>query len=484
MSKRMWSLEWAKDLYKAGNDYREITKILNEHYGIETVNNTIATAFTKISRLERNGMDKEHNKNMYDKKGVEFVEEFKEGQDERKPRYIEKSNYFIINSKTNSVSISKTKLRKLKEMYCLSKMTINQVCLELEISRNDFNLIKTAFGITKDDVPVLDEDLEDIEEAVTKTLQKKKQLYFTKLQVNELTNAAKLLEKYEKKEYWLNRVSEKVDASFKDWTPPKVNVLKKVDNGRMYELPIYDVHFGKMAWKPETGENFDYKIAKQRFMFVIEDVLQKLKGEKFEKVLFPIGQDFFNYDTIDGKTTLGTSQDNDLRWQKLYNEGIKLLVTATTELQKLGKVECFYSPGNHDTMTSYYATSYVDAWFRNNENVHIDLSPNVRHYVEFGKTLLGFTHTNKERTRIFGDMQSEMPEAWGRTLFREWHGGHLHSNHVKEMYGVTVRNLSCITGKDAWHHQFGYSGAIARVQSFIYDKERGPENILITNVMR
>jgi len=38
--------------------------------------------------------------------------------------------------------------------------------------------------------------------------------------------------------------------------------------------------------------------------------------------------------------------------------------------------------------------------------------------VEFGKCLIGFTHGDKEKKRIFGNMQVEVPEAWGRTLYR------------------------------------------------------------------
>ena len=74
-------------------------------------------------------------------------------------------------------------------------------------------------------------------------------------------------------------------------------------------------------------------------------------------------------------------------------------------------------------------------------------------------------------------MQMKLLEAWGRTLFREWHLGHLHSEQVKEEHGVKVRNLSSVTATDSWHYTSGYVGAIATSQSFVWDKERGLREI-------
>jgi len=409
----------------------------------------------------------------------------KEGQEEYTPPYDDNGDHYIVYGKNNNVTITKENLRKLKNLYCLQKTTINTLCWQMEMPRRDFFLVKTAFGITKDDVPYLDEDLETktTEELANETLMEKKRLYFISLQEKEIDDMKKELSKYRQKDYFIQFIDDRIKEHFDNWTPPTVNIVI-ANNGKMLEVPIYDLHFGKLAWSPETGENYDYKIASDRFNYVIDDIVSRMNGKKFERILFPIGQDYFNYDTIDGKTTLGTSQDNDLRWQKLYDKGIELLVNAIYKLSALGGVETFYCSGNHDEMTSYYATQYISAWFWQDKNVSVDTSPNPRKYIEFGKNLIGFTHTDKEKKRIFGDMQVECPEAWGRTLYREWHGGHLHSEQTKENSGVVVRNLSSITAKDAWHHKHGYSGAIARVQSFVYDKENGPEEILITNVRR
>ena len=361
---------------------------------------------------------------------------------------------------------------------------MNGVCAEMNLTRDEFYAIKTAFGITKDDVQVIDEDLDDMDNAIELSLQQKKKQFKLKLIEQENASMRKENENFRRRDYLIEKVRDCTKEIFENWESPTIIIPDITNNGQMYELPMYDVHLNKLSWEPETGENYDHKIAAERFNFIIDENINRLKGEKFERVIFPIGQDFFNSDTEDGKTTKGTPQDNDCRWAKMFAFGKRLLIDGIEKLKELGPVEVIYSPGNHDELTSFYVTEVIDAYFRNDDYVTVNTSPNPRKYIKFGKTMIGFTHLDKEKKRIEGDMQVEEPKMWADTIFREWHGGHLHSEQTREMNGIIIRNLSSITAKDVWHHKHGYSGAIARVQSFIYDKKRGPQNILITNVMR
>ncbi len=418
------------------------------------------------------------------KKEQHYVGERK-GHEERKPIVEDCGDYYIIKNAngTRKVTISKASLRVLKQLYCEQKLTINQVCRELDIPRRDFWLIKTAFAITKDDVPVLDQDLDgNIDQLVEESLERKKQQYFIKLQQREIESAFKELEQYRKQDYFLGKIHRLMLAHQFDYDGPKVPFRPRTSSGLMLEVPIVDLHLAKLSWEPETGENYDSKIAEKRFMGVIYDVVERAQKYEFEQIVFPIGNDFFNYDDLTGSTTKGTPQDNDSRWQKLFLKGTELLVKAIDLLAQLAPVRVFQIPGNHDTMVSWYAVCYLQAWFKNHSDVKIDTNPRSRKYVEFGKCLIGFTHGDKEKKRIFGNMQVEVPEAWGRTLYREWHTGHLHSEQVKEEHGVKVRSLSSVTAKDAWHYVSGYVGALAASQSFVWDKEKGLREIWYSTV--
>jgi hypothetical protein len=64
----------------------------------------------------------------------------------------------------------------------------------------------------------------------------------------------------------------------------------------MLELPILDVHLGKLSWNEEThGGDYDLKIAGDDFSFTINDLIDKVTLANITRGdCVPIGQDFFN----------------------------------------------------------------------------------------------------------------------------------------------------------------------------------------------
>ena len=79
-------------------------------------------------------------------------------------------------------------------------------------------------------------------------------------------------------------------------------------------------------------------------------------------------------------------------------------------------------------------------------------------------------------------MQIEAAQDWGRTTWREYHLGHLHTERAEEKNGITFRRISSITAPDAWHSENGFIGSVRRAQAFIWDKNKGLEAILNSNV--
>jgi len=251
----------------------------------------------------------------------------------------------------------------------------------------------------------------------------------------------------------------------------KYSNLNLRDN--MLEVSIADLHMGKLAWGKESGEDYDSKIARQRFIGAINDILSRNKDTKFEKILFPVGNDLLNSDTVSGTTTKGTQLTNDSRWQKLFFDVVHALIEAIDILSSTAPVNVFWIPGNHDTMSSYYAVNYLFAWYKDSKCVTIDINPTPRKYIEFGKCLIGFSHGSGDSKRIPQLMQVEAREAWGRTLWHEFHLGDLHHEIVTENGGLIIRRLSSLTSTDDWHASMGFIGAIRKAQAFVWNKERG-----------
>jgi len=273
-----------------------------------------------------------------------------------------------------------------------------------------------------------------------------------------------------------------------EFSPKEENVNIMRENN-LLEISIFDLHMGKLAWAGETGENYDTKIARERFLDTIQTLIQRANVFNYERVLFPVGNDFFNSDTIYNTTTQGTPQDEDLRWQKTYKVGTRLLVDAINMLKQTGvPVDVIVIPGNHDFERTYYMGEFLDAWFHADTQVTINNSASPRKYYKFGEVLLGFTHGNEEKESslpliMANDIDSK--PLWSTTKYHEFHLGHIHRKRnikyaivdkqtlVDEDLGVTIRYLSSLTGTEEWHHKKGFIGSVKAGDAFIWNDKLG-----------
>lgn len=267
------------------------------------------------------------------------------------------------------------------------------------------------------------------------------------------------------------------------YQPKYLEPITTEHNGLMREINISDLHYGKLAWVGESGENYDYKIAKKRFDSIIDAECARLEKEPVEKILFAWTNDFFNSDTPDNTTTAGTQQATDLRWQKMFNTGTEAIISALDRLQQYAPVKTFYIASNHSRQMEFYATKVLEAWFNQNPRVEIDADGRARHYELFGRNMIGFTHSSFEKPANLQHLMAvEEPKMWASSQYREMHLAHIHSEKVEEKGGVVYRWLPSVTGADGWHYDSGYVGARKCSYSFLWDKNDGLQQIDVTNV--
>lgn len=271
-----------------------------------------------------------------------------------------------------------------------------------------------------------------------------------------------------------DELKEKFINDVKNYKPTHEPVKYKLkEKSKMLEICVYDLHFGKLALNEETKDEYDHKIARRRFLYAVQDLIEKVSHYDIERILFVLGNDFFNYDTMTGTTTGGTPQDFDLMWQQLFSKGCDVLIEAIDIMKNICPVDVMWVPGNHDMVTSFYATTYIDAWYRNCKDVNVDTGLSPRKYYIYGNTLLGFTHGKEEGKRLASLMSIEQGKHWGNTKYHHFHIGHLHSEHIKEESGVIITNVSSVCGNDSWHNLKGFRGATKKAQAFLWDYELG-----------
>lgn len=260
----------------------------------------------------------------------------------------------------------------------------------------------------------------------------------------------------------------------------KLPKLPKLVDPHMLEVALFDHHFGKLAWQPETGSNYNLKIAERVYLQAIEDLLVRTSGYPVEKVLFPIGQDFFHVDNSKNRTTNDTPQDLDSRYAKMIEIGTLAVVKAIDRLLERAAVKVLWVPGNHDRTTSYHLVRELKAWYRQCERVEIDVSPKTRKYEIYNKSLIGFTHGDEEPHRDLPTiMASEEPALWAAAEDRHWHIGHYHKK--KEMRHTAadsfgncrVTILPSLSGTDAWHYRKGFVGSRRAAEAWLWSKKHG-----------
>jgi hypothetical protein len=255
-----------------------------------------------------------------------------------------------------------------------------------------------------------------------------------------------------------------------------------ISEGRfMLEVSLFDAHFGLLAWRRETGDDYGLTPASESYALTMEDLLTKTKGCRPEKILLPFGNDYFHVNNPEGLTpTAHNMLDVDGRLAKVVEAGERAIFRAIDRCLQVAPVEVIWIPGNHDPQTSYFLCRTIKAQYHNNANVTVNIEPAPRKYVQFGCNLIGFTHGNEEK---HGDlptiMATEQREIWSQVRHCEWHLGHFHKKKetrysAGDTYGgVQVKVIPSISGTDAWHFSKGYVKGNRMAEAFLFDFEDG-----------
>lgn len=246
-----------------------------------------------------------------------------------------------------------------------------------------------------------------------------------------------------------------------------------------YEVNIPDVHFGKLSWGEEVGEDYDIKIAEKRYEDAIKDLLSLVDLSKVEQIIFPIGNDLINIDSRRNETFAGTGQDSDSRFYKIVKIVKSILIRNINALSLIAPVKVIVIAGNHDPESMFMLGEILESYYHNNGNVDIDNSPKQRKYYQYGKCGFQYTHGNEEKHNDLGLIfATEETKIWANTDYRFCKLGHFHKNKttkyvsVDEFQGFQVQILPSLSGSDAWHKSKGYMSG-KQAKGFLYHKEKG-----------
>jgi hypothetical protein len=266
---------------------------------------------------------------------------------------------------------------------------------------------------------------------------------------------------------------------------PVIKKPKRVMSDILTEIPIADHHFRKLAWAPETGEDWDLSIASAALSGGIDSLLGSL-AEPGRAVLVNLG-DFAHSNNREGTTDRsGNVLDTDSRWDKAVDVMIGAMVSAIDKVaQWTQQLEVINIPGNHDNLTCKWLQRVMSAYYSKTPHVTVRVSPRNREYLEHGNCMLGWYHGDRMNPgKMAQVVAAEEAKAWGRTTFRTMHCGHLHSKRgstsgqyapgVAEVPGLVVEHLQSLCANDAWHTEEGWIGQTRAIEAFEWHAVYGP----------
>src|SRR5574343_116726 len=233
----------------------------------------------------------------------------------------------------------------------------------------------------------------------------------------------------------------------------------KETSGYLLEIGIPDFHFGKY-----TGESL--KEQADKFVEKTVSLYEKAcKQYDLEKVVFPIGNDFFNTDTVSYTTTKGTLQLDNALWKDTFKFGWRAVVETINYINRKHAVQIPIVPGNHDEQKAFCLGEVIEAYYTNNRSVQIDNSNHPRKYVHWNNCLFGYTHGNNEKhAELPIIMATEKPVEFAASTYRFIRVGHLHKHMHDEQHGVAITVLPSLSKPAEWLKKMGFNLAVKRCQ--------------------
>lgn len=236
---------------------------------------------------------------------------------------------------------------------------------------------------------------------------------------------------------------------------------------------VTDYHMGQLSWAPETGQDWDMKIAEDLLVKWFKAAIEAAPTSKVG-ILAQLG-DFIHTDGILAITpTSHNLLDADTRFAKMVEVVIRVLRRIINMLlEKHEHVHVLLAEGNHDISSSIWLRALFAEKYSDNPRVTVDTTHVPYYAFEWGDTSLFFHHGHirniKEVSNVFVGQYREM---YGRTKYSYAHMGHLHHKELVENQAMIIERHPTLAAKDAHSARGGYL-SLRGANAITYSKKFG-----------
>ena len=251
---------------------------------------------------------------------------------------------------------------------------------------------------------------------------------------------------------------------------------RDVEQDLLLEIPIPDLHMGMLSWEPETGADYDCKIAADLVLCGMRSIL--LEAPYVSKIVMVVMGDYYHSDNRQGMTEKsGNILDTDSRFARRVDAGIRVLYESIElAAQVATSVEVIIIPGNHDWHSATWLARVMAAYYCQDERVHIRTSPRPQQYLQHGKVMLAYVHGDTINMKRFAALApAAEPTMWAATEYRYGRIGHWHkraSTSADEFPGIVVETLPTLAAPEAYAAERGLLSSRAMV-AYLWSAEWG-----------
>lgn len=276
----------------------------------------------------------------------------------------------------------------------------------------------------------------------------------------------------------------------------KVPIIKRTElakskRKRELEISLVDIHLGLRCFKGAADIDWDPSSAEAMTMAILDELLIMSRHfGPYERIVFPLGNDFMHTDNAFGTTTAGTSQPEGDAWKNTYLRGEHLALAIVERMKKEAPVKVISCPGNHAHCSEITLGRLLNAYYHADKNVEVDAGMSPFKFHNYGVNLLGFEHGHsiRQQVRLAALMANECRlDFWQKARYCEWHLGDQHRKasgkpaHFEEQ-GVSVEFLPGLVPPNEWHKIHSFNWQKRAGMAFVWDKSAGPITRFQVNV--
>lgn len=267
---------------------------------------------------------------------------------------------------------------------------------------------------------------------------------------------------------------DRIRAAFEGMKPAKpVTPPPQVMADLCTVYPLFDAHFGMLAWGRETGsQDYDIGLAAgdMRHAFAKINALTPAS----DTAVLLIGGDFFHADDNRAETPASKHKlDVDGRHFKVLREGITIIAEVIeTLLAKHHNLRVRVLRGNHDEHAHMVLTFALSERYREEARIEVDVDPRDLFMMQWGKALIAAHHGDKAKPQQLTLYLSDVCPFWSETRHRHMFVGHVHHDAAKDIGPLRWESLRAFTPPDSYAAGMGYGGRRAQ-QAITFHKEDG-----------